>query len=398
MNPSMSSHYPSSFPSPTPDPASSAALSTQYPFIASTQAPNSLYLSRSTRWPGAQGPSSVQSSPSPTNTMPSISVKRETQAQAPFQAVDLSLSRLTNGPAVNHQSHASLPPHSQHPPSLCSDSFGTDLKGKRPPRPSNAFILFRSDLLKRKFLFNGQETRQHKLSVIAAKCWDKLTREEKRKWFLEAEREKKAHAIKYPDYRAQSQSMSRGARARSRSRDESRIVAPSPSPRDLEQERLGRLADMAYKEIINDVPPQLNRSSPISPSPCMTTSLASGTPTPPRVRWDDAFALDCYQEQEQPSPQAPLEFASPAWEEGHLSCSASDFNTFQDAHMFPTVSHLTESFAFPTDMVSLSRRCFFFRVLRLVLLARRILQPLLDLPLVRCTRLQVAFSERQHPR
>ncbi|KAI0282391.1 hypothetical protein BGY98DRAFT_906648, partial [Russula aff. rugulosa BPL654] len=68
------------------------------------------------------------------------------------------------------------------------------------PRPSNAFILFRSDLLKRKFIFKGLETRQHKLSVIAAKCWDKLTREEKKKWFLEAEREKKAHAIRYADY------------------------------------------------------------------------------------------------------------------------------------------------------------------------------------------------------
>jgi HMG (high mobility group) box len=345
MNPSMSSLYPSSFLSPTPDPASSAALQTQSPFIASTQAPNSLYLSRSTRWPGAQGPSSIESSPSPTNTMPSISVQREAQAQAPFQAVDLSLSRLTNGPTVNHQSHASLSPHSQHPPFLCNDSFSTDLKEKRPPRPSNAFILFRSDLLKRKFIFKGRETRQNKLSVIAAKCWDKLTREEKKKWFLEAEREKKAHAIKYADYRTPSQSTSRGARARSRSRDESRIMAPSPLPRDLEQERLGRLADMAYKEIINDVPSQLKRESTISPSPCMTASLASGTPTPPpRVQWSDLFTLDCYREQGQLSPQDPLAFSSPAGEEGHLSLttsSASDFSTFQDAHVFPTVSDFT---------------------------------------------------------
>ncbi len=363
MNPSMSSHYPSLFISPTPDPASSAALPTQPPFIATTQAPNSLYLSRSTRWPGAQGPFFVRSSPSPTNAMASISVQREAQAQAPFQAVDLSLSRLTNGPEVNYQSHASLSPHSQYPPFLPNDSFGTDLKGKRPPRPSNAFILFRSDLLKRKFIFKGRETRQHKLSVIAAKCWDKLTREEKKKWFLEAEREKKAHAIKYGDYRRQSQSMSRSARARSRSRsrDESRILTQSPSPRDLEQERLSRLADMAYKEIINDIPSQLECESTISPSPCMTTSLAFGTPTPPpRVQWNDVFNLDYYREQGQPSPQAPLAFSSPAGDEGHLSLttsSASDFSTFQDARMFPAVSYFTASFASPG---TISHRSLFF--------------------------------------
>jgi hypothetical protein len=388
----MSSHYPSSFLSSTPDPSSSAVLRPPSPFIDSTQAPNSLYLSRSIRWPDAQDHSFVQSAPGPTNTMPSISVQREVQAQAPFQAVDLSLSRLTNDPAVNYQSHASLSPHSQHPPFPCSDSFGTDLKEKRPPRPSNAFILFRSDLLKRKFIFKGRETRQHKLSIIAAKCWAKLTREEKKKWFLEAEREKKVHAIKYADYRTQSRSLSRGARARSRSRDESIIVASSesPSPRDLEQERLGRLADMAYKEIINDVPSQLKRESTISPSPCLTAAAASDTPTPPpRVQWNDVFTLDCYGEQGQPSPQAPPAFSSPAREEGHLSLttnSASDFSTvtFQDARMFPTVSHFTA----PHHLHLLVRFLtaiffFFFRLSRLVLLTRRILQRLLDLPLVR---------------
>jgi hypothetical protein len=278
--------------------------------------------------------------------MPSISVQRE--AQAPFQAVDLNLSRLINGPAVNYQSHASLSPRPQHPPFICNDSFGTDLKEKRPPRPSNAFILFRSDLLKRKFIFKGRETRQHKLSVIAAKCWDKLTREEKKKWFLEAEREKKAHAIRYADYRTQSQSQSRGARPRSKLRDEFRIMASSPSPRDLEQERLGRLADMAYEEIINDIPSQLQRESTISPSPCMTAAISSGTPTPPQ--WNDVFTLDRYREQEQTSPQVPLAFSSSAGEVGHLSLttsSASDFRTFQDARMFFTVSHFTASFVSP---------------------------------------------------
>ncbi|KAI0291761.1 hypothetical protein BC826DRAFT_895070, partial [Russula brevipes] len=56
------------------------------------------------------------------------------------------------------------------------------------PRPRNAFMLFRSDFLKRKLVSRDQEARQHKLSIIAAKCWHKLPREEKTRWFLEAER------------------------------------------------------------------------------------------------------------------------------------------------------------------------------------------------------------------
>lgn len=355
----MSLNYLFSLLSSTPDPTSSAVIQTPSPFVASTQASDSLYVSRSSRWPGAQGPSFVQSSSSPTNMMP-ISVQREAQVQAPFQVVDPSLSsRLTNGPAVNYQSNASLS-LSQHPPFLRSDSFCTNLKEKRPPRPSNAFILFRSDLLKRKFIFKGRESRQHKLSIIAAKCWDKLTQEEKRKWFLEAEREKKAHAIKYAHYKTQTQSQSRGARARSR--DESRITVSSP--RDSEQERLGRLADMVYQEIINDVPSQLKRESTISPFPRTTAALASGTPTPaPRVRWSDVSTLDCYQEQGQHSPQAPLTFLSPAGEEGHRSLTTSsasaDFRPFQDVRMFPAVSHFITSLPLLVRFLT----AFFFHVL-----------------------------------
>ncbi|KAI9508678.1 hypothetical protein F5148DRAFT_947891, partial [Russula earlei] len=65
------------------------------------------------------------------------------------------------------------------------------------PRPCNAFMLFRSDFLKRKIVSRDQEARQQKLSIIVAKCWHRLTSEEKKKWFLEAEREKKAHALRY---------------------------------------------------------------------------------------------------------------------------------------------------------------------------------------------------------
>ncbi len=328
MNPSMSSHYGSSLLSPAPDSASSASLQSPFPFILSIQAPNNAPFSYSTRGPGSRCPSPP-----------------------------------ANCPVVDYKSHTSPFPCSQHPPSPYGDSLDTDPKEKRPPRPSNAFILFRSDFLKRKFISTGQEARQHKLSIIVAKCWHKLTREEKQKWFLEAEREKKAHALKYADYQSQSQSRGARARTRTRTRRESRIIA-SP-PRELDH--LGRLADIAYQEILNDIPSKLKRESTTSPSLSTTTTLESGSPTPsPCVQWNNLFTLDCYQEQEQP-------FSFPAGEEGQLfltTSSTSDFSTFQDARMFPTVSLFNTSFTSPGTVP----HHVFFLFARLVLLARRILQ------------------------
>ncbi len=346
-NPSMSSDYCSSFLSPAPDPALSAGLRSPAPFILSIQAPSNTSLSCSTRWPGPQDFSFTQSSPSLTNTTPSISVQQDKQAQIPFQAADSdsSLSFPANGPMLDHQSHTSPFPYSQHPPFPYNESFERNLKDKQPPRPPNAFILFRSDFLKRKFISKAQETRQHKLSIIAAKCWHKLTHEEKRKWLLEAEREKKAHALKYADYQSQSQSQSQ-PRARTRTKRGSRSIASS----HREPEHLDHLADMAYREIINDIPCQRKRESTTSPSPSTTASLASGNPTPPpRVQWNDLFTLDCYKEQEQPSQQVPLAFSS-VGEERQLSLTtsgASDFSTFQDTRMFPTVSHFNASLTSP---------------------------------------------------
>ena len=366
----MSSHFRYSFLPSALDPASSTGFQSPTPFIPSTQVPYSTPLSCDTRWPGSQGPSFIQSPPNLTNTMPSIPVLQDAQTQVSSKAADPSLSLPANGPVADYQPHGSLFPYSQHSPFPCTDSE-TDPTEKRPPRPraSNAFILFRSDFLRRKLISRGQEARQHKLSIIAAKCWHKLTREEKRKWFLEAEREKKAHALKYGDYQSQ-------ARTRARTRRESRIMA---SPGELEH--LGRLADMAYQEIINDTP-WLARECPASLSTSMTTALASGSPS---------STQDCYQAQERP-------FSFPAEQVGQLALPQSyqvpqkaglgDFSsTFQDADMFPNVSHF-----YAASYRAVRYNLWLFR---LVLMAC-ILQQLLDLRLPRCARPRVAFLKQQH--
>ncbi|KAH9030135.1 hypothetical protein EDB85DRAFT_2146911 [Lactarius pseudohatsudake] len=141
-------------------------------------------------------------------------------------------------------------------------------------------MLFRSDFLKRKFISRDQETRQHRISIIAAKCWHRLSKEEKKKWFLEAEQEKKRHALKYAGYRFQ-------PRARTTTRREPKL-APPPE----EFESLCRLADMAYQEIIND---DLARENATSPSTTSTSVSASPT-SPPTTQIDmtELPFLECY--------------------------------------------------------------------------------------------------------
>ncbi|KAI0306894.1 hypothetical protein B0F90DRAFT_1813749 [Multifurca ochricompacta] len=197
---------------------------------------------------------------------------------------------LTGGPEVTYQPQESIVPYSQIPLPLRIDSRSAR-KSKQPPRPSNAFMLFRSDFLKRKFIHKDQETRQHKLSIIIAKCWHKLSKEEKEKWALEAEREKKEHALKYVGYKFQ-------PRARAKTRREPKF---SVQPKELD--RLCHLADMAYQGILNDDVPQVTRKVTTSPSSTSITLAASPTLLP---QTKPTLSPSGSQEQAQPLQPIPL--------------------------------------------------------------------------------------------
>ncbi|PVF92129.1 hypothetical protein CPB86DRAFT_791478 [Serendipita vermifera] len=73
----------------------------------------------------------------------------------------------------------------------------------RPPRPSNAFITFKSSLrdgpLKNEYaarLKHGDN-----IGVVAQQLWKTLSDEEKNKWYAAAKKAKAEHALKYPDYK-----------------------------------------------------------------------------------------------------------------------------------------------------------------------------------------------------
>lgn len=72
---------------------------------------------------------------------------------------------------------------------------------KRVPRPPNAFMLFRSWLIKNKKVPVEVEKRQQNLSRIAGRCWNMLHEQEKAQWRNQAALVLKAHKNKHPDYK-----------------------------------------------------------------------------------------------------------------------------------------------------------------------------------------------------
>ena len=69
------------------------------------------------------------------------------------------------------------------------------------PRPPNAFMLFRSDFLRRGIIPSHVECRQQNLSRIAGQCWNLLSPEEKGRWQDEAARVLAEHQKRNPDYK-----------------------------------------------------------------------------------------------------------------------------------------------------------------------------------------------------
>ncbi|KAF5391742.1 hypothetical protein D9757_001820 [Collybiopsis confluens] len=77
----------------------------------------------------------------------------------------------------------------------------SDAPPPRIPRPPNAFMLFRSDLLRKKAIPQSAERRQQQLSKVAGECWSLLPLEKKQYWHDEAAKQLREHQLKYPDYK-----------------------------------------------------------------------------------------------------------------------------------------------------------------------------------------------------
>ncbi|KAG2013158.1 specific transcriptional repressor [Coprinopsis cinerea AmutBmut pab1-1] len=71
------------------------------------------------------------------------------------------------------------------------------------PRPSNAFLLFRTYFIQTnptQIFSNGKRLNQNEISRMAGKAWRALSKEERQLWSDKGEEEKRLHKLKYPDY------------------------------------------------------------------------------------------------------------------------------------------------------------------------------------------------------
>jgi HMG (high mobility group) box len=100
----------------------------------------------------------------------------------------ISFNGLLRHPSTINASH--LPPS--------RESHSRRREPDHIPRPRNAFIIFRSSYISGRS--GAGEGQQNELSKQAGNVWNRLTREEKEKYIVLAEYEKKRHQEMYPDY------------------------------------------------------------------------------------------------------------------------------------------------------------------------------------------------------
>lgn len=120
------------------------------------------------------------------------------------------------------------------------------------PRPANAFIIFRSELIrevKRKLI---PDTRQQHMSRLAGQCWNLMSEGEKRIWFKKAEQAAAQHRAKYPNWRYRPK--------RRQSSKQTRSTSPSLSEKDTSSDEYIRSLRETYTGKIGPIIPSSRRT------------------------------------------------------------------------------------------------------------------------------------------
>ncbi|TFK76675.1 hypothetical protein BDN72DRAFT_829825 [Pluteus cervinus] len=71
----------------------------------------------------------------------------------------------------------------------------------QPPRPRNAFMIYRSEIWAKEKITKGVEHDHRHISRIIGHCWNQMPEEDKNVWRRRAAQEKLEHERKYPGYR-----------------------------------------------------------------------------------------------------------------------------------------------------------------------------------------------------
>lgn len=235
----------------------------------------------------------------PSSTYPNIS----------FQLVSLPRTPISSS-SVSAKMHVSRP---EPIPSRASDSRLTSKSSDQPPRPPNAFLLFRSDFVKniRQKAVTAEKLQQNHLSTDAAVAWRKLSQADKAPFFADAERQKHEHTRRYPDYQYSPKPSGAKAKSSSSSKTSAPVTQhparhatmamgkPSSTPEPFMSPSPGQARPHAHFAMNNDfypfelsydptagvTPQQLHAPTPYPSDPTIYTHLtsASSRPSPPAL-------------------------------------------------------------------------------------------------------------------
>ncbi|KAJ6539284.1 hypothetical protein B0H19DRAFT_1269613 [Mycena capillaripes] len=133
-------------------------------------------------------------------TTPSEWSRFSSPVQSPLPLPHVRLARSVRGTERQRAKDADPTATPHYRSSINPPSPPLPSKSRRIPRPPNAFILFRSDLLKKGQIPDTVERRQQTLSRVAGECWNLLTAAEKRVWQDLAAERAALHQLEYPDY------------------------------------------------------------------------------------------------------------------------------------------------------------------------------------------------------
>ncbi|KAG5646623.1 hypothetical protein DXG03_002927 [Asterophora parasitica] len=170
-------------------------------------------------------------------------------------------------------------------------------KSPRPhiPRPPNAFMLYRSDFLRRGIIPSHVERRQQNLSRIAGQCWNLLPGEEKAQWQERAAQVLLEHQKRNPDYKftpaprgsrrpkakgreGEGEAVEGEERIRKIREEYARIAGPAASPARRRRPRASNRSCDLDKEPVNQSP--LSQASTTSTPPSIPSSPTPSLPSP----------------------------------------------------------------------------------------------------------------------
>jgi len=195
---------------------------------------------------------------------------------------DFALSTLHFSPlSTTGQTISPIPGGTHLPPSDQS------ISQRRTPRPANAFILFRSDFLKRGVIPNDVERRQQNLSRIAGQVWNLLEPTEKAKWHAQAVYLLEEHRRKNPETKV--------TRVRTSG---SRLSNKQPCKNNMTEDEIRKIREM----YTGSTPSRKRRVSPPLDSPHSHTSTSESLP---RHHIESTTALTMSLEPRSHSPHRP---------------------------------------------------------------------------------------------